>query len=125
MEDDYMKIIVWGLGNIGRKWLETMILHQKDIDAEIVAVVDSDDNIRLNEVERELFVEKSKIGTINCDYVVVTSDRYFDDITKELINEFCYEKDKIVRYNEFYKVLPGKYHCNMCNADLAYREIPI
>lgn len=114
-----MRIIVWGLGEIGTKWIKNFKLHQEDIDAEIIAVTDSNvDRAVLGEYEQSLFVEKTDISNLLYDYIVITSSRYFDEIRTELLSAFQADADKIISHEELYERLglTGKKECNMCGA---------
>lgn len=120
-----MKIVVWGLGKIGTIWVNNFRLHQDDIDAEIIALVDSNvEKTSLNEYEQKLFREKRDIVDLAYDYIVITSPKYIDEIKEELIVRFKVNADKIVSYKDFFDKpeFSKKYECNMCGAKLMFWE---
>lgn len=120
-----MRIVVWGLGKIGTRWVNNFRLHQDDIDAEIIALVDSNvEKTSLNEYEQNLLREKTDIVKLAYDYIVITSQKYFDEIKQELIVGFNVNAERIISYKEFFDKagFTKKYECNMCGAKLMYWE---
>ena len=82
---DKSKAIIYGLGKqyeIRRKFLER-----------IFDVVGYSDN---RVVDIECYIRPEKICDCEYEYVYVTSDRYFDDIKRELVNKFNIDDNKIL-----------------------------
>lgn len=120
-----MKIVVWGLGKIGTRWVNNFRLHQDDIDAEIIALIDSNvEKTSLNEYEQNLLREKTDIVKLAYDYIVITSQKYFDEIKQELIVGFNVNAERIISYKEFFDKagFTKKYECSMCGTKLMYWE---
>lgn len=111
-----VKIVVWGMGTVGKKWLNVIRTYRDDIDVEIVAVTDSDVDITLDETEKHLFITNDKLHTLQYDYIIVASKKYYEEIREKLLHELGVKDDKIVYCNEFLEkanIIP-KYECNMC-----------
>lgn len=120
-----MKIVVWGLGKAGRAWISNFKLYKEDINANIIALVDSNvDKNSLGEYEQNLLLSKDGILGLSYDYIVVTSSKYFDEIKTELTRDFKVNDHKIISGSEFYekKDIERKYECNICGSEIIYWE---
>lgn len=106
-----MNLIVYGLGSNGRQFIQEIRREYKSI--RIVAVTDTYvQDLEIQSEEGIHYIESSYIHNYEYDYIVVTADKYFDEIKAGLVRLGVYEK-KIKTLTEIGKIL-GKHYCNLC-----------
>jgi len=117
-----MRIIVWGLGKIGRRWVENLLSYQDDLEIEVIAVTDSNRPYVLDDGIRKLFIDKENIPNLAFEYVVIASQKCFEEIRKELLTVWRVEKSKIIRYDKLFSEIniKPKYKCIMCQSELFF-----
>jgi glycosyltransferase involved in cell wall biosynthesis len=83
---EYKKVIIYGMGNMGKRVLDAFLSKQEndEISWEIIAVADH--NTISYEINGEICttIQPSMINGLNPDYVLVSSNKYFDDISNDL-----------------------------------------
>ena len=110
------KAVVYGLGIEGRNIVESMYGLEEELGLEIVALVDK------AEVKKEfrypVYKPDSLLG-MPYDYVLVTAQRYYDEIKKELIEKYAVKQEQIFLWHNWL-VGRGKrrYYCNVCYHDM-------
>lgn len=86
------KAIIYGLGQryqMFNSWIRKEVVNEY----EIVAVSDRQKpTIAIN----DLFIEPQKIGAIDFDTIIITSDRYFTEISGEIQNKYGIADNKII-----------------------------
>lgn len=83
------KIVVYGLGT---EFQEQKYFIENEYD--IVAYSDK------RKIEIEKYTEACHISELEYDFVYVTSLRYFEEITEELVNTFHIDRKKIISRND-------------------------
>lgn len=106
-----MKIVVYGLGKIGKEFIEDIDEIKEEADIEIVAVTDS--YVRKEEVDSKFnYIRPEQIADSQFDYVVVTPENYFDEISAFLAGHGIKE-EKIKSVKEL-SGEKGRYYCEIC-----------
>ena len=92
------KAVVYGLGIEGRNIVESMYGLEEELGLEIVALVDK------AEVKKEfrypVYKPDSLLG-MPYDYVLVTAQRYYDEIKKELIEKYAVKQEQIFLWHKW------------------------
>lgn len=90
-----MQIIIWGAGQ----------KLQKNIDKipfdEVLCLIDKDKKKQGNTIYGKPIIPPEKLPFLTYDYVVIFSELYFEEITKELLFQYGVECEKIVSVNIF------------------------
>ena len=94
-----MQIIVYGLGKIGKEFIEDIDEIKEEADIEIVAVTDS--YVQKEESDsRWNYIRPEQIADSQFDYIVVTPESYFDEIRASLFG-YGIKEEKIKSIREF------------------------
>ncbi len=119
-----MKIIIWGLGVVGKEWIKKILLHQDDLNLEVVAVTDSNEAAILENEIKNLYVKKDKLKELLFENIVITSRKYFEEIKDELMCIYHVEEEKIVCYDQFLQKINDvpQYKCVMCGNNILFWE---
>lgn len=108
-----MKIIIYGLGQRGWEFIQDIQEVLKDI--EIIAVTDTYiRRIEKQSVYKLLYVEPQDIPSYVFDYIVITPEKYFDDIRQQLYS-WGVTREKIKTIEE----IEGKgknMYCELCKS---------
>lgn len=106
------KVIIYGIGNIGKNVLASLVENEKMLDISIVALADKQ---KVDSLYGYPVFFPWQLNTIEFDYVLVTSGRWYEDICKELIETYNIPKEKIVFWNSLLEGRgEGRYYCNLC-----------
>ncbi|MEY8430290.1 methyltransferase domain-containing protein [Lachnospiraceae bacterium 48-42] len=106
-----MQIIVYGLGKIGKEFIEDIDEIKEEADIEIVAVTDS--YVQKEESDsRWNYIRPEQIADSQFDYIVVTPESYFDEIRASLFG-YGIKEEKIKSIREF-SGERGRYYCEIC-----------
>ncbi len=108
------KIVIYGLGYYGIAIANYLYANSEKLDVEIIACTDKRDIILENHKLR--FVKRDIINMLNFDLIIVTSNKWYQDIKDELINEFHIAASRIILFEDYIKnVFPDDNHyCNVC-----------
>lgn len=87
------KVVIYGLGQRYNLLIRSSYF-QKKIDFDIVAVTDKKNLAKMDDIYP--FVERSELGKITFDHIIVTSKKYYKSIKEELINDFGFDESTIV-----------------------------
>lgn len=110
-----MKIVIYGLGNRGRAFIETVYEMLQEI--EIVAVTDTYvQSIESLMCDNKLYIKPTQIKDYEYDFIIVTPENYFYEIRKKLI-ESGVDFRKIKSLNEF-EMNRKKFQCNICGNEI-------
>ena len=112
-----MKIIVYGLGKNGKEFIEDILEKKNELEIEIVAATDSfsqeTEFMKQNNVR---FIESLNLCDEVFDYIVITPDKYFDEIKVFLVEQGI-KDEKIKSIKEFGKTF-GVLYCEICNNNI-------
>lgn len=97
------KILFWGAGGIAKYCLE----HYEGSDdlCEIVGIIDSDEKKWGESLYHQKIYSPSHIDELKFDYIVITTDYYFEEIRKRLISHNGMGHEKIVPWDWFVAML--------------------
>ena len=108
-----MRVILYGLGRDGKEFLA----YLKNIDSiTIVAVTDSQEDVRnsLEVEEQRKFKCVDDALRVECDYIVVSSSRFFGEIFQALVDRGAIP-EKIISVDTAKALIPKPCFCNLCN----------
>lgn len=88
------KVIIYGLGERYRTYGEWLIGETKS-EYQVVAVSDKNEYVR-GGVSGYSFVKVGELPNVEFDFIIVTSDRYYEEICVELQNNYGIETGKII-----------------------------
>lgn len=104
------KIVVYGLGNMGQGIAKHLMQCQAELDICIVALMDK--RILNEEMNCEV-LSPDNLRELQYDYILITSERWYEEISEELKYKHGVRKEKIIHLKDL--ALNGKYYCNLCN----------
>lgn len=107
------KIIVYGLGVIGREVVKELQTREKEF--QIVACIDKKD------LQSEVAFEVKKpedLKELEYDYVLLTSEKWFAEISWELENKYGVRKSTIIHLKEL--IRDEEYECNLCKNNIPF-----
>lgn len=99
-----MKIAVWGIGKI----LENEI-HKIDMD-NVVCFIDKKASIMGYQYLNKPLIDCSSIGEFEFDVLIVSSNKYFDEISQQCIKNLGISEEKIIRLDYYLERPNGAYH---------------
>lgn len=102
------KIVVYGLGELGKAVAYTLMHNQDEFHIEIKGFCDKR---KIIDAEFESFLP-DMLSKLEFDYVVITSKKYFEEIKSELINIYKISGEEILLFSELFK--GDEYYCNVC-----------
>lgn len=110
------KVIIYGLGIEGRNIVESMYGLEDELGLEIVALLDK------AEVTRRFHYpvyRPDSLLALTYDYILVTSERYYDEIKKELTEKYAIVPERVILWHSW---LVGRgrkrYYCNLCSRNM-------
>jgi SAM-dependent methyltransferase len=119
MDNRLKKRIIYGLGK--RYGFIDNLINDKIINPnEIIGVSDKKEKVVFGGFP---FIERKYLNTVEFDEIVVTSDVYFTEISKELQNDLMIPKDKIVKLDGLVNELCFRHFHVECFKDLNGIEI--
>lgn len=74
------KIIVYGLGKVYNR-----LINLLQTEYEIVGVCDKNSE---KSVEKYKFYSIDEVSSVACDYIFITSQKYFKEIKEELVHKY-------------------------------------
>ena len=123
------KAVLYGLGERYLLFNEC-VLEEINDDYQIIAV--SDKNKHLEESFLDRFVVVKEIAELDFDVLIITSDKYFEEIFKELQNEYNIPMEKIIsmegiiedvyRKKFLIKLFSGKYGAEVGGPSAIFRN---
>lgn len=111
-----MKIIVYGVGKIGKEFIGDVSELFEDI--EIIAITDS--FVQKADLQDDIsipYIKASYINEYRFEYIVIASKKYYCEIEKRLLSQGI-KKEKIKSVDEiwqFYGKKYANYYCNLCD----------
>lgn len=109
------KIIVYGMGSLGKKIARKLKSLEKHYNYHIVAFVDKQYQIIDSEFE---ILSPDSLKELEYDFVLITSEIWFKAIFDELIEKYDVKADKIIHLTQLTK--EEKYYCNLCNTRVPF-----
>jgi hypothetical protein len=101
------KTITYGLGHIFfynlERWPEIPALLSRTVSF-------CDKHPKFEHLFGKPVITPDKIENYNYDYIVITSEIYFNEICTELTNEYGISADKIVYFEDYYQEERRQYH---------------
>lgn len=92
------KVILWGIGKVGKEIISYKWAFEDSI--EIIAIIDNNKCI-WNTKMNDIFIYSPKdLEKLHFDKVIISSQKYFDEIELQLVKEFGIDKKNIE--NKFY-----------------------
>lgn len=95
------KIVLWGLGNIGKGTIKCRWAFEDSIS--IVAIIDNSKSLWNTELDDIKIYSPKDIKKLQYDKVVVTTSKCFDEIEMQLVGELGVERKNIENYLYFAK----------------------
>lgn len=96
-----MQVAIWGIGKRLQEYLHLLDLYQ------IVCFVDSNKNAGEHFLYGKRVISPDQLKEYCIDYVVISSDIFFDEIARQLVTELGIDCKKILNF-EYYLYLLGK-----------------
>lgn len=96
------KVIIWGLGNEYEHLINIIKYQESQGSISVVGVTDRNEFYESLDGYRFVSVKDIKVNEI--DYIIVTSEQYFDEIA-DIAQDIGFSKDKLIRGKIFY--IPG------------------
>lgn len=109
------KIVVYGLGNMGKGIAKQLLQLQEELNICIVALMDK--RVLDKEMNCEV-LSPEHLGELQYDYVLITSEKWYEEIAAELTHKYGVMKEKIVHLSDL--VPNGKYYCNLCGLHVPF-----
>lgn len=91
------KVVLWGIGVLYNKMLNTFRYLERENQIEIVGVTASEIP-EYKSIDGYPIIAKEKITSLEYDYVIILSDDFFDEIVKSAIENLHVLRDKILSY---------------------------
>lgn len=111
--DGTMNIIVYGLGKNGKEFIQEIKEDYENVI--IIAITDTyTQALELQSKESMFYIDVSDIFYYKFDCIVITPNKYYDEIKRKLI-DLGVQEDKIKLLKEMCEAI-GKYYCNLCNS---------
>ncbi len=108
------KIVWYGMGKFAKKIMGALDESNADMPYEIVAYMDKKQRHCLgHEV-----VSPERLGDFLYDYIVVATEKYYENISRELVERYHVDINKIKPWQKL--VEGGNYICNICGRTAAF-----
>lgn len=108
-------IVVYGLGDLGRKIAKELKDRQNKNQFRIVAFMDKRD---LNAQFEFTVLKPENLKHLQYDNICITSEKWFADISEELQHKYGVSRDKIIHFKQL--INDENYYCNLCNAKVPF-----
>ncbi len=106
------RVVIYGLGYYGNLIVEKMSELENVLDAKIVALVDK---VQKDYSYKYPFFLPDSLSELRYDYILVTSENYYDVIRQELITMHHVRPEKVKLWKEW---IVGRgderFYCNIC-----------
>lgn len=109
------KIVIYGLGNMGQGIAKHLIQIQEELNIYIVALMDKKMMDKVIDFE---VLTPNHLEEFQYDNILVTSEKWFADISDELVNKYGVMREKIIHLQDL--VSAGKYYCNLCGKHVPF-----
>lgn len=104
------RVIIYGIGTEGKIVVESLSPRENELNIEIIALMDKQ-KIE-GHFDYPLFTP-DKLVSMEYDYILVTSKKWYNDIKNELIVDYDVPHQKVIMWNKLLSSF-GKYYCNIC-----------
>ncbi len=94
------RCLLWGGGNGYEEIINQIVFEIAKGNIEIVAIISDADSRYLKNKDGFFILKKEMIHTLDFDYLIITSTKYFEEIKKEAISAGI-EQDRIIYGNIF------------------------
>ena len=91
------KIIIWGIGSIYNRLLNTIHYFEISDQIEIIALV-TNENINHMTLDGYPIIHRDEIPEKTYDYIIVASDIYFNEIVDDAVRNIGIGRDKIIPF---------------------------
>ena len=108
-------IVVYGLGGLGRKIAKELKVREEAYHFHIIAFIDKQD---LNNQCEFNVLQPKELHNLKFDYILITSEKWFEDISKELQSEYSISKEKIIHLKQL--ISEERYYCNLCDLKVPF-----
>lgn len=108
-------IVVYGLGGLGRKIAKELKVREEAYHFHIIAFMDKQDLSNLCEFN---VLQPKELHNLKYDYILITSEKWFEDISKELQSEYGISKEKIIHLKQL--ISEERYYCNLCDLKVPF-----
>lgn len=108
-------IVVYGLGGLGRKIAKELKVREEAYHFHIIAFIDKQ---YLNNQCEFNVLQPKELHNLKYDYILITSEKWFEDISKELQSEYSISKEKIIHLKQL--IGDERYYCNLCNLKIPF-----
>ena len=78
-----MRVVIFGLGKASEDVFADIELYQEDMEMDVVAISDSDAALCKVKKYSFPFVKKEALKEISYDYLIITSNKYYDEIFRD------------------------------------------
>ena len=105
------EIIIYGLGVYGKNLARQLLVNQQILDIHVIVCMDK------NSIDSDFEYEigrPEQLESLSYDYIMITSEKWFDDIKRDLVDNYHVKEEKIIHLSTLIK-REGKYYCNLCN----------
>lgn len=108
------KVILYGIGAFGKKIVCSIDESKEEMPFEIVAYMDKDKKEYLGHD----IVKPESISGFAYDFIAITSEKYYEDIRRELVEKHHVADDKIISWR---RLAEGtNYCCNLCGKTASF-----
>lgn len=104
------RIVVYGLGNMGRKIAKELLNIQDKLDVSIVALMDK--SVTGLELGHEV-LKPDDLKQLQYDNILITSEKRYVEIKTDLITNYCVSDEKLIHLGDL--LSEGEYYCNLCD----------
>lgn len=108
------KVVLYGIGKLGKKMINAINAHKGELPYEIVAYMDKNKGCYLGHD----IIGLEMIKNLTYDYIVVSSETYYENIKNELVEKYFVEPSKIVHW--LWMAEGKNYYCNICQKSAAF-----
>ena len=108
-------IVIYGLGGLGRKIAKELKVRESEYHFHIMAFIDKQD---LDDQYEFDVLQPKELHNLRYDYILITSEKWFEDISKELQKEYGISKEKIIHLKQL--IGDERYYCNLCDLKIPF-----
>ena len=108
-------IVVYGLGGLGRKIAKELKVREEAYHFHIIAFMDKQG---LNNQCEFNVLQPKELHNLKYDYILITSEKWFEDISNELQSEYGINKEKIIHLKQL--ISEERYYCNLCDLKVPF-----
>lgn len=108
-------IVVYGIGNLGFSIARELKFMEGKNNFHIVAFMDKN---KCDEQSEFVVLQPDELKNLVFDNILITSEKWFENISGELQEKYEINKEKIIHLSEL--VCEKKYFCNLCNSKIPF-----